>query len=523
MTQSSVLIYAGRDSCTGSDRVISWLDDHPAKTDGYLQPFVIVEGDENSPNHDRSAEQSRTKRKARNSDQEVGYVRPRLVEVHHNRMSTQPRTPKRPRFSLDSLQAGHPLRGTGEIPAGALPGGLDPEDEENEATQITPRPTIQSTVTTQRRTVLHTIPQLPPRQATDSADSPRTQSSSSIITGSSERASSPPKRTGSPIKGAFDLRLEDISVESAHISRLPGDLPVPARQLCMDLRKIERGRNGFIPECYKGRAIDELRDHDPPDEEDFGDPFGLFQAESAEPAAFWHRICEVFEDARYCQEMNMPEVIWNEKVHSRLLELAVVKKKKEQKQDLASVSYINVTTARIRDISLLPAIAASKRIMDAKLVDFALILIGDTCQSNAAAKCILTNVDSINHTASAYLRYTPIAISIETKRGHVGEDDANLQLALTVHAHFAKLKQLVAPARHPQIPALPLIKVLGHDWFLQVALPPTAEDRIVVYNDQLMGSTNSVPGVFKVIGAVRRLRRWIEDIYDIFIMDNVFT
>ena len=129
----------------------------------------------------------------------------------------------------------------------------------------------------------------------------------------------------------------------------------------------------------------------------------------------------------------------------------------------SDLSFLNITTARITDTSLLLAIAIYKKVINAKLIDYALILDRPTWEAGSKRQCVSLETDNINHIASAYIRYTPIAISIETKRGQIGGDEANLQLALIVHAYFAKLEQLTSLIQSSSIPALPLIKMLGHE------------------------------------------------------------
>src|SRR5580700_3061459 len=108
--------------------------------------------------------------------------------------------------------------------------------------------------------------------------------------------------------------------------------------------------------------------------------------------------------------------------------------------------------------------------MQSKMVDYALIISApsDTSfQQRIIHTLKTTRSSSINHTAADYIRFTPIAISIETKRAAIDEDSANIQLGLWVCAHFARLRQLTSGA--VSLPVLPLLIVQGHQWKMMIA------------------------------------------------------
>ena len=77
-------------------------------------------------------------------------------------------------------------------------------------------------------------------------------------------------------------------------------------------------------------------------------------------------------------------------------------------------------------------------------------------------------------------------------------------------------------SQHSSTPALPLIKVFGHDWFLQIALLPV-EEKIVMYSDLLFGSTNSLLGVFRTVAAIRRLAKWVDNTYGVFMLSQILA
>jgi hypothetical protein len=115
--------------------------------------------------------------------------------------------------------------------------------------------------------------------------------------------------------------------------------------------------------------------------------------------------------------------------------------------------------------------------------------------------CRERQLDSVNQTDTNHVRFMPIAISIETKRAAIEEDQALLQLNTWVSAHFAKLARLVgshAPNEKASaeakakatMPALPLLIVQGHDWKFMIA--EKHENQIAIYGGETIGSTKII-------------------------------
>lgn len=379
-------------------------------------------------------------------------------------------------------------------------------DEDEEENEETPRPT--SYRHRQVVSVQLASPQ-PQKSVVDRQSDTSSKSSTNSIT--------TPKRSRNPTKHMSDFKLADISAISRPFVERKEAFPKITDNLYLDLKEIERAR-GTIPICYKTRVM-KYTALDHPHKDDFSaGQLALFPNENLEPVAFWHRMSIVLRNALDCQKREAPEATWNEKVHSPLLEVAL-------EGNPLHVNYANVTSARITDTSVLPSTAAGQKVMDAKIVDFVMILdyLDQDAEKQVIESCRHQVTDSINHTSMTFIRYSPIAVSIETKRGAVEEYTANVQLALWVYAHFAKLKTFIPANRHHTIPHLPLVKVLGHQWFLQLAKPSGSRSEIVIYGDLLLGSTSSMLGVFQVVAAVRRLARWVGNEYATFLMKEVFA
>lgn len=74
--------------------------------------------------------------------------------------------------------------------------------------------------------------------------------------------------------------------------------------------------------------------------------------------------------------------------------------------------------------------------------------------------------------------------------------------------------QLVAPTVPglAALPILPLILVQGHTWTLKF-YQSNGERELVVYGQRVLGSTETVVGVYQIVEAVGRLARWAHDDY----------
>lgn len=101
------------------------------------------------------------------------------------------------------------------------------------------------------------------------------------------------------------------------------------------------------------------------------------------------------------------------------------------------------------------------------MVDYAITIYSEPMPNKAILdKLRSKHSESINHTKAEYIRFKPIAISIETKRPAAGEGDAKIQLGVWSSAHFQYLVQFCSSQN---LPILPQILVVGHVWLLKIA------------------------------------------------------
>ncbi|KAF4534189.1 uncharacterized protein LTHEOB_12995, partial [Lasiodiplodia theobromae] len=314
-----------------------------------------------------------------------------------------------------------------------------------------------------------------------------------------------------PVRRLGDLQLSNVHVHAVTLEK-PGQAPADVRELCRDIRRVGRG-NGLIPSVVKGRAA-ALLDDDLLDDLNFDDSDNSEQ-QRAEHEGFWAAANSLMDAANECEEDDLCEADWNNEVHSRALRLALERGRSER-----AVWYRNVTTAQIKDQSLLPSSAAGLA-AQSKMVDFAVVL--DTRSDKDLAKIVRAKLrqeelSSINHTPAEHVQFSPIAVSIETKRAAIEEDVANAQLAVWVSAHFRWLQRLSNGGS--ALPTLPLIIVQGHEWKLMLAeLEDDSEIRI--FRHLSLGTTRSVLGVYQLAASLRRLAGWAKDTYRPWLEKNL--
>ena len=213
------------------------------------------------------------------------------------------------------------------------------------------------------------------------------------------------------------------------------------------------------------------------------------------------KLCASALDA---QNNNFSEVGWNCEVHSPVLNGALYDHRHSK-----GIWYRNITTARVTDTALLPQRAVNKTITQSKMVDYALIIEpSQEMEDRNIRKMKEENSDTINHTSAEYARFTPIGISIETKSGLEEEDKAILQLGTWVFAHFTRLEQLTKGAK---MPVLPLLLVQGHSWGFMLA--ERQKDKILILRNLEIESTSSAVGIYQIWAAIRRLTRWMTEVY----------
>ncbi|CAM6085752.1 unnamed protein product [Calypogeia fissa] len=235
-------------------------------------------------------------------------------------------------------------------------------------------------------------------------------------------------------------------------------------------------------------------------------------------ADLWRQVLLILSATRECRTQHLPEASWNAEVHSRLLRAK-------------GVWYRDITMAKIGDAGLLPTAytgGAAGAVMTGKMVDYALIVEPDAGLGERVRETLRREGrGGINATGAEHVRFAPVAVSLETKRAAIDEDEGCVQLGMWVAANFARLRQLVrnrfdsigglGGEGEVWLPVLPLVMCQGHDWKMMVAeaiVEPGADDfKVVILRDLRLGSTDSVLGIYQLVEAVRRLARWVDEEY----------
>ena len=330
-------------------------------------------------------------------------------------------------------------------------------------------------------------------------------------TGDSESTIS--KRSSSPRKARFDMQLAKVGVKNTTFGAPGRELPASANSLHRAIRSIDLHRR-VLPSAIRSIIKKTVEDLD----EDMY--YNISTDDTEDPQihhARWQRILRVLNAARECKDGDYPESAWNSEVHSRMLRIAL------EGRESTQVWYKDLTSARVSERGLLPNIPGFSP--KSKMVDYGIVIqpsVDSILEASIERLCREQQLDSINQTNPNHVRFTPIAVSIETKRAAIEEDQAILQLNTWVSAHFAKLDSLVgsyAPDEKAKVevkakatmPILPLVKIQGHDWKLLIAEKKT--DLILIHGELMIGSTQSHLGVYQILAALRRLAQWVNDEY----------
>ena len=315
-----------------------------------------------------------------------------------------------------------------------------------------------------------------------------------------------------------DFQLSDVQVEMRAFGLFGDTVLSGAKRLYQDLRRIEIVKD-VIPSAVKNkvaRYLDGVSVEDMKFAEDGEDGVTVGRNDLGHDAILT-RVLEIFDVAKECSVGRYSESAWNSEVHSRLLRLALYGWWRSK-----GVWYRDIMAAKIHDSSLLPRIATGA-VMSSKMVDYALCIDLDT-SSDMHQRIIDTlraeGKPSINHSAAEYVRFKPIAVSIETKRGNVDEDRMYVQLGIWLSAHFARLRQLTGG--DCQLPALPAVIVQGHRWSLMIA-EVGVDRKVVILKELRLGATDSVLGIYQIIASIRRLAKWVQEEYRPWFESNVLV
>lgn len=338
--------------------------------------------------------------------------------------------------------------------------------------------------------------------AAKTSEQAKSVASSSL--GSSSRASSPTKHL-------MAYKLSDMPINLC--TPEPANIPPEVTSLVREWKRIGNRIHVVPPDSQTilKNMQEEVED------------FNLMKEEDVSrydwSSATFARTQEIYTDALQCEIKYRAEPAWNSAVHFPLLRLAL-----SGYWQTKGIWFEETTTARISDRHLLPSLDGLNT--QSKMVDY-VITIGS---ADGFEKRVITKLKkeagrpgpdpTINQTSVPYLRFNPIAVSIETKRAAIDEEKARIQLSGWIAAQFSKLEELGVSHRGT-LPVMPLLMVQGHAWKMLLAI--SNPDQIEIVSSFFLGETSSMIGLFCVIAGIRRLAKWIDESYRPWFEENILV
>ncbi|KXS93975.1 hypothetical protein AC579_2072 [Pseudocercospora musae] len=358
------------------------------------------------------------------------------------------------------------------------------------------------------------------RHDADSRSRSQSHSQSEVSVGTGSSVGGKRKRTGSPTKKWSDQLVAQYPVRRQPVQRIP-DLPPDLQELVLAMHEIKYMR-GILHErhiVWKGDVGPGVPRED--------DNMFTQTAEEGEkrdqlgtvPDLAWAR--KRFERAQHCLARVFAEAEWNCFVYSRLLEKALEGTRYNTR---ANCAYI--PSARIHPPDLVP-LATRTSLSESKKVDFCITLELNDDPSwdldELQQSLYSVGVDSLNHTDYAGIRWTPIAVSIETKMPYAGTIEASLQLSTWGAAHIKFLRQMLSKVGNAAVPIipLPLVVVVGNEWEMYY-MQDCGAKKAVMWTSIPIGDTSTLGGIYQVITGIQRLIQWAEQVYRPWFEENIF-
>lgn len=235
---------------------------------------------------------------------------------------------------------------------------------------------------------------------------------------------------------------------------------------------------------------------------------------------FWREVSGIRRATNESSNDGEPEAQWNAEVHARVLRLALEGHFRENE-----IWYQNISTARLSSKKNLPTTSKAD-LLTSKIVDYAIVIKPKRDFSVDPSKSLHLRIveklskyggdSSINHTKADYVRFKPLCVNIETKKGAVSEPETHVQLATWLMAQYIHLHYLQRPAKdgkkRAKLPCFPVLSVLGMRWILMIVCV-RENPRIDLFKELCIGDTSTFIGVYQVIAAVRMMGTWIIDVY----------
>ncbi len=184
-------------------------------------------------------------------------------------------------------------------------------------------------------------------------------------------------------------------------------------------------------------------------------------------------VSRIHRASHECLTGAASEPAWNSEVHSSVLRLAL-----EGYWEGNEIWSQDISLARISNKPLVPWNVTTGA-MQSKMVDYAIVINPSRNFTPDAFNSLHNHIveklrggsgdPSINQATAEWVRFKPIGVNIETKRGAVGEDEAHVQLGTWIPAQYTRLRQLMTPQATGKLPSFPVLSVQGQRWLLMIA------------------------------------------------------
>lgn len=235
-----------------------------------------------------------------------------------------------------------------------------------------------------------------------------------------------------------------------------------------------------------------------------------------------HTILTINALSHRCAENRDHESEWNNRVHTKVLELALG-------NDEACVGFRSVAAARITS-TFRPT--HSPGLTAGKIVDY-VIFLEPSCLAREAITSLVSNFSVfMNHVSYEALRTRPIAISIETKTESRTVEEAKVQLGVWLAGQVASIEHLIQQTAvlgttHSadllsQV-VFPLLDVQSENWslFLGRVSSDTSTSMssssmrkpaspIHIFHSIPLGNTANTAQTYRLIKCLKALRAWID-------------
>ncbi|KAH6866134.1 hypothetical protein B0T10DRAFT_502817 [Thelonectria olida] len=313
---------------------------------------------------------------------------------------------------------------------------------------------------------------------------------------------SSPSRLFPQLSISPEARLERIPMDLRH-----PDLPRELASLIVEMQGIGGGGQGIVPIGLKP-TIDRLKQESLVN----GDLYSQFYDYVYGPAddlpsvkagdGLLDNVIRTVDMAVDCDKTSQDETGWNHLVHTPLLDLVL------DRLPRSLVGFVPCMNANIAARWRIPGAPGAR-------VDYAMFINpdkdGDPGLHDAVEHLQQDTPDAtVNHTPFIPLSSRPIGISLETKRQDGAGDKAVLQIGIWQASQWKLLSKRAGEAIE-ELSFIPGIVVEGHQWKL-VATTHKGGNTIL-WTSQVFGNTLSPFGTFQAMAGVRRLRRWMAEVY----------